>query len=260
MLIALTTDFGYRDHFVGLMKGVIAGIDPNAQVIDVTHGIPAQDVMAGALVLRHTAGYFPPGTIQVAVVDPGVGSERTSLLIESGSQFFIGPDNGIFSLALEKQPPTRIVRLSNPAYHLQPTSGTFHGRDIFAPVAAHLSRGVPPVAFGESVQSYEKLALPQIVRGECQIDAEIIYIDGYGNLFTNLEERDLTGLPSAGLDFQLGPIRVRGLGLNYTAVAAGEFVAVVNSWGYLEIAANQGNAQYLAGANIGAKVRVTWNK
>jgi S-adenosylmethionine hydrolase len=260
MLIALTTDFGYQDAFVGIMKGVIAGIDPNAHVIDVTHGIPAQDVMAGALVLRHAAGYFPPGTIHLAVVDPGVGSERTPLLIESGSQFFIGPDNGIFSITLEKQPPTRIVRLSNPAYHLQPTSGTFHGRDIFAPVAAHLSRGVPPAAFGESVQSYGKLALPRIVRDKRQIDAEIIYIDGYGNLFTNIEERDLTGLPAAGLEFQLGPIRVRGLGLNYTAVAGGDFVAVVNSWGYLEIAASRGNAQHLAGAKVGAKVRVTWNE
>jgi S-adenosyl-L-methionine hydrolase (adenosine-forming) len=260
MPIALTTDFGYQDAFVGIMKGVIAAINPTVQVIDVTHGVPARDIMAAALVLRHAIGYFPPGTIHVAVVDPGVGSRRAPLLIESEDQYLIGPDNGIFSLALQDRAPTRIVRLSNPDYHLKPTSRTFHGRDIFAPVAAYLTLGVALAEFGEGTDSYVKLVLPQIARREQAIEAEIIYIDAYGNLFTNLDGRDLTELPAAGLEFQLGPIRVLGLAPHYAAASAGEFVAVINSWGLLEIAVNSGNAQHLAGATVGDRVRVSWGK
>jgi S-adenosylmethionine hydrolase len=138
MVITLTTDFGLQDSFVGIMKGVIAGINPQAEPIDLTHGIPPQDVLAGALTLRHAVRYFPTGTIHVAVVDPGVGGARRPLLIECNGNFFIGPDNGLLSLALENRDPARIVELTNPAYHLHPTSRTFHGRDIFAPVAAHV--------------------------------------------------------------------------------------------------------------------------
>jgi S-adenosyl-L-methionine hydrolase (adenosine-forming) len=260
MPISLTTDFGYRDSFVGIMKGVIAGIAPSVQVIDVTHGIPAQDVMSGALILRHAVGYFPPGTIHVGIVDPGVGSERAPLLIESGSQFFIGPDNGIFSLALRDQQPDRIVQLSNRAYHLRPTSSTFHGRDVFAPVAAYLSLGIPAAEFGEPAESYMKLAIPKIVRRGREIDAEIIYIDGYGNLFTNIEEHDLTGLPASGIAIQTGTVRLRGLTSNYAAVRVGELVAVINSWGLLEISVNQGNARQFSGVKIGDKVRIHWDE
>src|SRR4029450_1954680 len=132
MIITLTTDFGYKDSFVGIMKGVIAGINPQARVIDITHGIPPQDILAGALTLRHSVKYFPPGTIHVAVVDPGVGSARRPLLLECEGNYFIGPDNGVLSLAVENIRSAQIVQLSNPTYHLYPTSTTFHGRDIFA--------------------------------------------------------------------------------------------------------------------------------
>jgi S-adenosylmethionine hydrolase len=259
MLITLTTDFGYQDAFVGVMKGVISGINPNAQVVDLTHGIPAQDVMAAALTLRHAIGYFPRGTIHVAVVDPGVGSARKPLLIEADCNYFIGPDNGILSLALEGKTPGRMVHLSNPAFHRQPTSRTFHGRDIFAPAAAHLSLGVPPVNFGEPLDSFVHLTLARIVRRERQIGGEIIYIDGYGNLFTNVSEHDLTGLPNSGLAIALGPIRVRGVASSYASVGAGEFVAVINSWGLLEISIHKDSAQRLSGAKIGDKVQVAWD-
>lgn len=255
MPIALITDFGYQDAFVGIMKGVIAGINPNAQVIDLTHGVPAQDVMAGALVLRHAAGHFPRGTIHVAVVDPGVGSARRALLVEADGDYFIGPDNGIFSLAVEGKTPSTIVKLSNPAYHLQPVGRTFHGRDIFAPVAAHLSLGVPPAAFGEPVDSFVRLALPKTLSCERHIDGEVIYIDGYGNLFTNVSERDLTGLAGA-LAIALGTVEVKGLAPSYASAGAGEFVAVINSWGLLEISVYKGSAQRLSGAKIGDRVRV----
>ena len=149
MIITLTTDFGLQDAFVGIMKGVIATINPQARVIDVTHGIPGQSIIAGALTLRHAAEYFPAGTIHVGVVDPGVGSTRLPLLIASRGNYFVGPDNGLFSLVVGSRDPDSITWLSNTDYHLHPTSATFHGRDIFAPVAAHLSRGVPVNAFAK---------------------------------------------------------------------------------------------------------------
>ena len=149
MIITLTTDFGLQDAFVCVMKGVIASINAQVRVVDLTHGIPAQDILAGALTLRHSIAYFPAGTIHVGLIDPGVGSARVPLLIECGGNYFIGPDNGVLSLAIDERHPARITRLSNPAYQLQPASATFHGRDIFAPAAAHLSRGVSPSAYGE---------------------------------------------------------------------------------------------------------------
>jgi len=257
MLITLTTDFGQQDCFVGTMKGVIAGINSAAAVVDLTHGIPAQDVMAGALTLRHSIGYFPRGTIHVAVVDPGVGSARRPILLECDGSYFVGPDNGVLSLAIVDKKPGLIVQLSNPAYHLQPMSTTFHGRDIFAAVAAHLSLGVPVTAFGRRLESFYRLALPKVVRSADQIVGEIIYIDSFGNLFTNIEERDLTGLAPEEVKIALGGIRIAGLAPNYAAANAGNFVAVVNSWGLLEIAICGGSAQQSTLANIGDKVQLT---
>ncbi len=258
MLITLTTDFGLNDSFVGIMKGVIARINPQVHVIDLTHGIPAQDILAGALTLRHSIAYFPAGTIHIAVIDPGVGGARRPLLIESNGLYFIGPDNGVLSLAVGNSIPARIVQLSNPAYHLQPTSATFHGRDIFAPAAAHLSRGVPPAEFGETVASFVKLPLPGVVRTVSALGGEVIYIDKFGNLFTNIEEHDLTGLARDHMDIALAGLRIRGVAANYAAGGTGEFVAVLNSWGFLEIAVDKGNAAERTGAKVGDKVKVTF--
>ena len=255
MVITLTTDFGLQDAFAGVMKGVIAGINPQVQVIDLTHGIPAQDVLAGALTLRHSAAYFPRGTIHVAVVDPGVGTARRPLLIECEGSYFIGPDNGLLSLALENKNPGHIVQLSNPAYHLQPTSATFHGRDIFAPAAAHLSRGVSVSAFGEALETFDRLTLPKVTRTANEIHGEIIYADNFGNLFTNIREHDLKELTGAPCIVH-GALRIAGPACSYAAAKAGDFVAVVNSWGLLEIAVHRGNAQQLSGANIGDRVKV----
>src|SRR5512139_3422642 len=175
MLITLTTDFGYQDPFVGIMKGVIAAINPQARVIDLSHGVPAQNVMAGALILEHSARYFASGTIHVVVVDPGVGGARKPILIEHAGNYFVGPDNGVLSLALEGNAPERIIELTNADFYLQHISKTFHGRDIFAPVAAHLTLGVSPTEFGEPLDRLENLFMPPIVRGENQLDGEIIY-------------------------------------------------------------------------------------
>ncbi|MBI2229894.1 MAG: SAM-dependent chlorinase/fluorinase [Deltaproteobacteria bacterium] len=256
MLITLTTDFGYRDPFVGIMKGVIAGINPNARVIDLSHDIPPQDIMAGALMLRHSAPYFPRGTIHVVVIDPGVGSARRPLLIEGNGNYFVGPDNGVLSLALEGQQPQRIIHLSNSTYHLQPASATFHGRDIFAPVAAHLSLGIHAAAFGDPVESFFRLTLPAPLRAARCIKGEIIYIDGFGNLFTNISQRDLTEAAADRLAISLRDGVIRGLAASYAAAAEGELVALVNSWGLLEIALYKGSARWRTGAEIGDKIEV----
>ena len=256
MLITLTTDFGYRDPFVGIMKGVIAGINPNARVIDLSHDIPPQDIMAGALVLRHSVPYFPAGAIHIAVIDPGVGSARRPLLLEYDGSYFVGPDNGVLSLALAGKQPARIIHLSNSTYHLQPVSATFHGRDTFAPVAAYLSLGVAAVAFGESVESFVRLKLPAPLRAARRINGEIIYIDGFGNLFTNISERDLTGFTADKLVISLRDATIRGLAVNYAAAVEGELVALVNSWGLLEIALYKGSARQRTAAQIGDKVEI----
>ncbi|HEY3166142.1 MAG TPA: SAM-dependent chlorinase/fluorinase [Candidatus Binatia bacterium] len=256
MLITLTTDFGYQDSFVGIMKGVIAGLNPQVHVVDVTHGIPPQDILAGALTLRHAVRYFPRGSIHVAVIDPGVGSVRRPLLIEWDGNYFIGPDNGVLSLAVENIESTQIVHLSNPAYHLKQTSTTFHGRDIFAPAAAHLSLGVPATAFGEPLTNIVRVSLPEIARKKRRLEGEIVYIDHFGNLFTNIREHDLTGLPRNKLDIVVRSVTIRGLSQNYASAGVGELLAVVNSWDMLEIAVYKDNAQKRIGAKIGDKVEI----
>lgn len=256
MVITLTTDFGYRDPFVGIMKGVIATINPQAQVIDISHGVPAQDVMAGALILQHAVPYFPAGTIHVAIVDPGVGGQRKPVLIEQEGNYFIGPDNGVLSLALERKRPQRIVELTNRDYQSENVSNTFHGRDIFAPAAAHLSAGVAPAQLGELLKTMVQLPMPEVLRGENQITGAIIYIDGFGNLFTNLRQRDLTGQPSQRLVVEWAGRTLGGLVAAYADVGAGELACLWNSWGLLEIAINGANAMQQTGAKIGDRVTV----
>jgi S-adenosylmethionine hydrolase len=212
--------------------------------------------MGGALVLRHSASYFPRGTIHVAVVDPGVGSARRPLLVECGGQYFIGPDNGVLSLALANKLTERLVGLSDPTYHLRPTSATFHGRDIFAPVAAHLSLGIDPAAFGDPVDDYVRLGWPQVMKSEQNIDGEIVYTDRFGNLFTNIEEQILRSLPKDKLRISLGNVNIQGLAPNYTAGADGRFIALINSWGLLEIALYKDSAQRSCQARIGDRVRI----
>ncbi len=260
MIITLTTDFGYKDPFVGIMKGVIAGINPNVQVVDLSHGIPPQDIMAAALVLRHSVPYFRRGAIHVAVVDPGVGSTRHALLIESDGQYFIGPDNGVLSLTLTDKQPDTVIQLSNTIYHLQPTSATFHGRDIFSPVAAHLSLGIDPAALGEPIDNFVRLDWPKLVKSQGRIEGEIVYIDGFGNLFTNIQEQDLAALQRENLSVTLGDITIQGLARSYAAGENGRCIALINSWGLVEIAFYGDSAQRRCQAKIGDKVQVSVNK
>jgi S-adenosyl-L-methionine hydrolase (adenosine-forming) len=277
-IVTLTTDFGTRDWFVGTMKGVVLGINPRAAVVDLTHEIPPGDVRAGAFALMAGCRHFPKGTMHVAVVDPGVGGPRRAIAAQTADYLFVGPDNGVLSWALARERIKAVRLLEKPTFFLKPVSRTFHGRDIFAPVAAHLSRGVSIQRFGREVKDWGRLPWPQPTRSRGMIRGEIIYIDRFGNAITNLEAEAAFPEPDTGrADRLVGPdarqrvptviravtCEVAGrwkarcpLAEFYGAVPANRLVAVCGSSGFLEIAVNGGSAARKLGLRAGDKVVV----
>lgn len=198
-MITLLTDFGTADYFIPAVKGVILSINPRAQLIDLTHEIPAQDIAAGAFILGACYHNFPAGTIHVAVVDPGVGSARRAIVVSAGAWFFVGPDNGIFSYVYARESQVRVFQIERNEYFRHPVSTTFHGRDVFAPVAAWLSRGLQPETLGREIHDYLKFEIPQPVSDESgkYIVGSIIHVDRFGNCITNLTENELPLVQSA---------------------------------------------------------------
>ena len=253
-LITLTTDFGTADPWVGIMKGVIAERAPGVPVIDVTHGIPPQDVLAGALVLRHAVPYFPRGAVHVAVVDPGVGTSRRALCVVTDRALLVGPDNGLLSLAAGGA--RRIVELTDERFFLSPRSATFHGRDVFAPVAAALATGTDPGTLGRAASDMERLSVPVAVPVPEGLRGQVIYVDRFGNLTTNITEEALAAFPRSHLSISIAGVRLRGIAASYGAAPRGQAVAVVNSWGLLEIAVRDGSASAVLGARVGDPVTV----
>ena len=258
--IALLTDFGYRDHYAGVVKGVIASIAPDTSIIDITHGIPPQSIVAGAIALRESWRYFPGRTVFLAVVDPGVGTSRLPIAIETrAGARFVGPDNGLLALAAEAAGIVRAVRLDSERHRLPRTSSTFHGRDIFAPAAAWLSRGTSLRALGTPLESVRPLSLPSpaITRGE--IRGEVLYVDGFGNLVTNLSRRDLARLQSSFPGKQVSVRIEAGAPMKilktYGDAPAGAILATFGSFELLEIALRDGNAALRLGCDVGAVVR-----
>ncbi len=261
--IALLSDFGCRDHYVGVMKGVIAGIAPAATVIDLTHGIPPQAVAVGALALEQSWRYFPRRTIFVAVVDPGVGTARLPIAIESkAGARFIGPDNGVLWDAAQQAGVRRIVELRSPRYRLSAVSATFHGRDIFAPAAAHLWCGVRLRALGPELSAMVKPAeiVPAVRERGNEIIGCIVYIDGFGNLITNIDrtsyERFALRFRGLRLSVRIGrsaPIEIRNA---YGEAAAGSSLATFGSFDRLEIAVRDGSAAQRFSAGHGALVTI----
>jgi len=252
-LITLLTDFGGVDPFVGVMKGVIYGIDPDVTLIDLTHGIAAQDVMAGAFALLTAYRYFPPGTLHLAVVDPGVGTERRALAILTTRYLFVGPDNGLLSWAAVDDGIRYVVSITNGDYLLPHPSATFHGRDIFAPAAAHLSLGVHPDELGERIDDPLVLDFPkQRYEGTYRITGTVIYVDRFGNLITNVR---LTGdeLPSI-TTITLKDTAIKGISQTYREARPGEPLALVGSSGFVEIACNEASAAEVLGAGRGDEV------
>jgi len=257
-ILTLLTDFGERDIYVGVMKGVIAQINPSLTVIDLTHQIPPQNVIAARFNLMSAYAYFPPATVHIAVVDPGVGSQRRAIAIQLENGFLVGPDNGIFSGVLATDSAIAVVVLDNPIYWRNSTpSATFHGRDIFAPIGAHLASGVPLEELGSPlpVTDLIEASLPACTHENGRIVGVIQYIDHFGNLVTNIPGRDVAGKPWW---IELGAYQIPGQ-QTYIDAAIGSEVALVGSHGWLEIAINGGNAQVQLQAIVGTPVRVHVN-
>ncbi len=253
MIITLTTDFGLADAYVGILKGVILSIAPTAQVVDISHDIAPGNVRQAAFVLSAAAPFFPAGTIHMVVVDPGVGSARRAIAARAPGAIFLGPDNGVLSLCLGEQ-AAEIRQLSNARYHLPQVSATFHGRDVFAPVAAHLAGGANFDDLGPLVADPVVLAPPAIARtADGAWRGEIMHIDRFGNLITNFKLQ-ISNSESSQFEVKIGGRQIEGLARTFADRAPGELLALVGSAGYLEIAARDGSAAQLLNACVGDAV------
>ncbi len=252
-VITLTTDFGYSDWFVGAMKGAILSICPQATIIDISHGIPAGDIISGAFVIKEACSFYPPGTVHVGVVDPGVGGERAALAVRTRRHLFVGPDNGLMSLACNDDAIVEIVSIENSDFMLREVSTTFHGRDIFAPAAAHLANGVPVDALGRRVEAMRELDVGRVRCEGRTTEGCVIYIDHFGNLITNIP-KDAIG--SGKTEVRVRDSVVPGLFTSYSSVGEGEALALIGSSGYLEISVNRGSAKDCFGVEIGGIIKV----
>jgi S-adenosylmethionine hydrolase len=256
-IITLCTDFGLADGYVAAMKGVILSLAPEVTLVDITHLVPPQDIFQGAFILAGVAPFFPPSTIHLAVIDPGVGSERRAVAIESDGCYYVGPDNGLFSLALAGAVDVRAVSLTQPAYWRIPRpSATFHGRDIFAAVAGHLAAGVPLAAFGKVATDLARLAIPaptSVAPGDMR--GQVISVDHFGNLITNIPAETLA--PSASWRISIGGNEILGLSRIYSTARPGALLALIGSHGYLEIARCGGSAAEALPAQIGTPLAVS---
>ncbi|MEQ1897234.1 MAG: SAM-dependent chlorinase/fluorinase [Vicinamibacterales bacterium] len=262
-IIALLTDFGTRDHYAGTMKGVALGICPDATLVDITHEIAPHDILGGALELAAAVRYFPAGTIFLVVIDPGVGSARRGLAVDSGDYRFVAPDNGVLTLALRDLPPKHMVELSDRRYARPTVSRTFEGRDRFAPAAAWLAKGTDLAALGRPVKEFHRLTVPEPVFGDAgpgkaALTGEILRVDRFGNLISNIDrktfDRRASGVVSA---ITVGGHEVARLVTTYSEAEAGEVCALFGSTDHLEVAENGGSAAARLGLGRGAEVRVT---
>lgn len=246
-VVALLTDFGLQDHYVGALKGSILAACPEATLVDLTHEVPAHDVAAAALALDAAYTVFPAGTVFVAVVDPGVGSERRPVAVGAGRWLFVGPDNGIFTLVLDAHPQARVHLLANPGLYRLPVSPVFHGRDVFGPAGAHLARGVSLSEVGPRIDDPVRLEMPRPRAVPGGLEGVVIHVDRFGNLVTNLREPDLSAAARGkALAVRLGATPVP-LVRTYSDVPPRTPCALVGSSGRLEIAVREGRADALAG-------------
>jgi S-adenosyl-L-methionine hydrolase (adenosine-forming) len=252
-IVALLTDYGLQDSYAGVMKGAILSVNPAARIVDLTHEIPPQDVLDGSRVLAAAFHYFPAGTVFVAVVDPGVGTDRAIVGVEANRQFFLAPDNGLLDFFVR---PLRKVKIVESKYFRSPLSRTFHGRDIFAPVAGHLSRGVDLGRFGPPIRKLTPLDLPALQPAAGGgVQGEVVAIDRFGNVITNIPEEVLPD--ESDVRITVGRKTLRKLSRTYADVPKGGLLALVGSTGHLEISVNQGSARQAARIHRGDRVLVT---
>lgn len=257
-IVSLTTDFGQQNGFVGVMKGVIWGIAPETHIADITHQIPPQNVRLGAYALWRVIPFFPPGSVHIAVVDPGVGTQRRPIGLKIGDQYFIVPDNGLITPMLEDGERAgddiQIVHLNNPKYWLPEVSRTFHGRDIFAPTGAYLAHGVPLQELGDLIDDPIRIDFPQAKKTDHGWEAHITIIDVFGNLTTDLPAKYIADADK--VTFQFKDNTIHGLVESYGHREPGELIALVDSENYIEISVVNGSAAKKTGANIGDIVEV----
>jgi S-adenosylmethionine hydrolase len=256
-IITLTTDFGLHDHFVGTLKGVILDIAGDAEIVDICHSVPAFDILGGALTIAQAYKYFPNGTVHVVVVDPGVGGARRPMVASTDRHHFVVPDNGVLSQVFSEEPRIQARHVTAQHYFLQPLSNTFHARDIFAPIAAYLAKGIDPEKLGPEIYDYVRLPLPiPQATGENTRRGVVLKADRFGNLITNIALRDVSGLwEENSPDFKIiiASREITRLRTAYSDGMPGELFAIFGSMGYLEIAANQASAADLLGAGKGAE-------
>jgi len=256
-LITLLTDFGAADYFIPAVKGVILSINPQAHVIDLTHEVPAQDIEYAAFTLGACYQDFPPQTVHLAVVDPGVGSARRAVVVAAGGQHFVGPDNGLFSYVYAREPAARVFHARREEFFRHPVSVTFHGRDLFAPLAAWLSLGLSPEAVGDEIRDYAKFDLPRPVAGaDGTVTGAIIHIDHFGNCLTSLTTRELDlNQSQAPRRLMIGGREVTRFATHFAQTQeAGELFAYLGSAGYWEVGVWRGSAAEELGARRGTKV------
>jgi S-adenosylmethionine hydrolase len=258
-IVTLTTDFGNSDPFVAMMKGVILGINPDAEIVDICHDIRAYDVMEAAYIIGQAYRYFPPRTAHVVVVDPGVGTARRPLVVSADRYHFVAPDNGVLSLIFAREEALYVRHITASHYFLEPVSRTFHGRDIFAPVAGWLSRRVETEKFGDLITDFARFTPPQPKRVDKQVKAMVVRVDRFGTLMTNLTPADIPELfGEQPLPFKItvGKGEVTQLKQAYADGAQGELFAILGSSGYVEIAANKSSAAQALAAGRGVEVNV----
>ena len=256
-IVTLLTDFGTKDHYVASMKGVILKINPRCKVIDITHHIHPQDIMEGAFVLANAFSYFPEGAVHLAVVDPEVGGPRDPFLIVTDHFFFVGPDNGLLTLVLHQEKVKEAFKLTEKRFFLPKLSDTFHGRDLFAPVAAHLTLGISPKAFGRRIGSWKTLEFQRALVEDRGMIGKVIHIDSFGNLITNIGEKDLDHfVGKLPFHIRIGKRRIEGTRKGYWEAERGGLLALIGSSGLMEISVNEGNAQNVLKVKRGDRVFV----
>jgi len=251
-ILTLTTDFGLSDHYVGAMKGVILGICPRAQIVDISHQVTPYAIGEGAFLIAQAYGAFPRGTVHVVVVDPGVGSDRRPILMEAAGQYFVAPDNGVLAMIFARE-KHKVRVISNARYFRHPVSQTFHGRDIFAPVAAHVAAGVAASRMGKIVAGYVRPPFEKPRQtGPRTWAGEILHVDRFGNIVTNFHVDDFPAFE----ELAIGRARARRLVSSYAGAKARELVAIVGSSGYLEVSVKQGSAAEKIGCRAGGACQI----